>query len=104
MNGSQPVAAPSGQTYGKRKEQEDAQKAIPLPNQAAHQVVPLNAPTTRPDEPVMHGAPMGAGGGPEVLGPQYLGITDDAELELREMVARFPQYASYLQRLLEYYR
>jgi hypothetical protein len=102
MNGSQPVQAASGQTYGKRKEQEDAQRAIPLPS-AAEQVVPLSAPTTRPGEPVMHGAPMGAGAGPEVLGPQYLGITDDAELELREMAARFPQYASYLNRLLDYY-
>jgi len=28
----------------------------------------LMAPTERPDEPVTHGAPLGPGGGPEVLG------------------------------------
>lgn len=33
-------------------------------------VTPLFAPTTRPDEPITSGIPMGAGPGPEALGMQ----------------------------------
>lgn len=36
------------------------------PNQA-YQGGPLNAPSTRPGEPVTHGSPLGAGAGPEAL-------------------------------------
>lgn len=38
--------------------------------QAAAQtpVTPLYAPSQRPEEPITHGIPMGAGAGPEVLG------------------------------------
>lgn len=38
------------------------------PNPAAGQVVPLSAPTGRPDEPVTSGAAAGAGPGPSALG------------------------------------
>ena len=33
-------------------------------------IIPLNAPTTRPDEPVTAGSAFGPGPGPEALGPQ----------------------------------
>lgn len=60
-----------GQTYGKQAEQAAAQRVNPLPQQAPPtpiQVPPLGRPTDRPNEPVMAGAPMGPGPGPEVLG------------------------------------
>jgi hypothetical protein len=102
QGGTQPVRAPSGGEYGDRKRLEGLQQAMPLPN-LADKVVPIDAPTARPNEPVTAGAPIGPGPGPEVLGPTYLGITDDSELEIREMIGRFPQYAAYLDRLLDYY-
>lgn len=72
--------------YGEAKEFNDLQKQAPLsnnpqaptptatpgPQPAAmplSSVVPLNAPTQRPDEPVTAGAPVGPGPGPEVMGP-----------------------------------
>lgn len=84
---NQPITVASGQTYGSRREQVDAQKAIPLPAPApppappaqgtatAGPLTPLNAPTTRPQEPLTAGLPMGAGPGPEALG-----IPRDGEL------------------------
>lgn len=36
----------------------------------APSVIPLNAPTTRPGEPVTAGSNFGPGPGPEILGPQ----------------------------------
>jgi hypothetical protein len=77
---TQPITVASGQEYGTRGAQEDAQRAIPLPAGApppaptslgsvtAGPITPLDAPTQRPNEPLTHGLPIGAGGGPEVLG------------------------------------
>lgn len=59
----QPVRVAAGQTYGERGRQEGAQRAVPLP-----QLVPLDAPTARPDEPVTAGLTQGPGPGPEALG------------------------------------
>ena len=79
---TQPITVASGQEYGTRGAQEDAQRAIPLPAGApppaptslgsvtAGPITPLDAPTARPNEPLTHGLPIGAGGGPEVLGLQ----------------------------------
>lgn len=84
----QPVMAAAGQTYGSRGMQEDAQRAVPLPAPAppptpsargmvtAGPLTPLNAPTQRPNEPVTHGLPVGAGAGPEILGT----LNPDAEM------------------------
>lgn len=70
-----PAAAP-GQPYGVAGQQAAAQRVIPLPmGQGAPQgdpmqeaplppVVPLDAPTQRPDEPVTAGMPFGDGPGP----------------------------------------
>lgn len=76
--------------YGEAKEFNDLQKQAPLDNVPAQDrgaaapaqdagpqpasmplsnVIPLNAPTQRPDEPVTAGAPLGPGPGPEVMGP-----------------------------------
>lgn len=80
---SQPVQAPTGLPYGQNQALEQAQAAAPLPQaqdpfegalQAAQQMefspVPLNAPSSRPFEPVTSGLVSGAGPGPEALGPQ----------------------------------
>ena len=68
-----------GQTYGKRKQQEEAMRAVPMgrapsevhAQQVARRPQPaapgsLTAPTTRPMEPITAGAPFGPGPGIEV--------------------------------------
>lgn len=67
-----------GQTYGEAKRQEEAVRAVPTgkaPTEMAApaprpqtRVVPLNAPTERPAEPITQGAPFGPGLGPESFG------------------------------------
>lgn len=82
--GTQPLTSvPTGQPYGAHKAEEDfvrqaplqavpafddqvaALRAAPAPN-----VVPLTAPTQRPNEPLTAGMATGPGPGPEVLGIQ----------------------------------
>lgn len=86
-----PVQAASGQPYGMRKQQEDAQRALPMssgqPLPAPTQVPSLSDPTTRPTEPVTAGLPVGPGPGPEVL-PDLGG--DDLAMQLRAVYAAFP--------------
>lgn len=94
---AQGVRAASGQAYGERKAQEDAQRAIPLPQ--VPQAVPLNAPTQRPDEPVTAGLPFGPGPGPAVLG---LPGTDDPAEHILALYRKFP--SNDLLRLLDAYR
>ena len=71
--------------YGEAKEFNDLQKQAPLANvpqtgmstgsgptpagMPLSQVIPLSAPTQRPNEPVTAGAALGPGPGPEALGP-----------------------------------
>jgi hypothetical protein len=114
---NRPVApqAATGQQYGKRAEQMAAQRAMPIappPTDAvptasppgatpatrglsapsgplAGQVVPLDAPSARPGEPVTAGLSVGAGPGPEVLGP-LAGVRDDINAEIRALYSRFP--------------
>lgn len=87
--GALPVMAATGQQYGKATAQREAQRALPMgappppavgpvasspatgptvPGQLPGQLVPLDAPSQRPNEPVTAGVPVGAGGGPELLG------------------------------------
>ena len=98
---NQPVTVASGQTYGSRQQQVDAQRAIPLPAASAPPpapqagtvaagptVTPLSAPTTMPNQPVTHGLPIGPGAGPEVLGLPSAG--DNVLDELRGIFAAYP--------------
>lgn len=73
-----PKVAPGGK-YGERQQMQQMQQAAPMaasqrmpnPNPAvanAAPIVPLTAPTQRPDEPLTYGSPFGAGPGPEALG------------------------------------
>lgn len=75
---------PTGLPYGEAGKLAAAQSAVPVPTQAAgggapdwqqlaaaaqahptDQVVGLNEPTQRPDEPIQAGLPMGMGAGPD---------------------------------------
>lgn len=88
-----PTVAP-GQQYGQGQAQRAAQQRVPMgPAPAAgpgaappppmsgtisQALPPLDAPSDRPGEHVMAGAPLGPGPGPEVLGiPQGTDAVDD---------------------------
>lgn len=106
------MAAASGQAYGARAEQMAAQRAIPVapppsavspapasaggpgasspaPGPLPGQVVPLDAPSMRPNEPLTAGMDMGAGPGRSVLGPLGMGGEDVAG-QLRAIYSQFP--------------
>lgn len=89
----QPIKAASGQGYGERKAQEDAQKQIPLPGSLGD----FHRPTERPDEPLTAGMAGGAGPGPEAL--TAVTQTDDA-LEMLRALYRAKPYED-LRRLIE---
>lgn len=84
---TQPVAVPTGQTYGEAGAQKAAMSQIGIPDlQGMLQSMPgLTDPSQRPDEPLTAGMPMGPGPGP--IGPPKgdggLGL-------LRRMVAEYP--------------
>lgn len=77
-----------GQTYGEATKQREAVRAVPTqapPTEPASAVAPrpvpgkvadLNAVTTRPNEPVTSGNPLGAGPGPEILPQRYTSMTE----------------------------
>lgn len=71
------------------------QNSLP-PNPAAGQVVPLSAPSGRPEEPVTSGAAVGAGPGPEAIAsqPQQVAQQDIGKLSQSlpffEMMANMP--------------
>ena len=89
---TQPVRAPSGGAYGDRKALEQAQTAVPLPQQPTPAPMPvpdqtqrhaaamqtaaqmpgfgalLDGPSRRPYEPVTNGLAAGLGAGPAALG------------------------------------
>lgn len=105
---AQSVEAVPSQDYGRRKDQEDAQRSLPLVDRAAsnqadlaaalaaaQQAAPptggIGAPTARPGEPVTAGLPSGPGSGPEALNSGVGGLTD-ADL-VRAMYRRFPTEA-----------
>ena len=74
----------SGGKYGERKAMQEMQSAAPMaatqrqPDKVAlPQITSLTAPTTRPNEPVTAGSPMGPGPGPEALAPVETGKLTD---------------------------
>lgn len=84
---TQPVAVPTGQTYGEAGRQQAAMSAIGIPDvQGQLAAMPgLTDPSQRPEEPLTAGMPMGPG--PSPVGPPKgtggLGL-------LRRMVAESP--------------
>lgn len=104
---AQPVSAASGQRYGQRKAQEDAQRAAPM---AGSQPTPSSpgggvqgapvqrpnifGPTDRPSEPLTAGAALGAG-------PSQLGMLPDDPFEvIRAVVLQGYDRTGALRRLL----
>ena len=96
----QAVRVPTGGGYGQAQALAQAQQAAPLDDAQARfdaaitaaRRAPgasggLTAPTTRPDEPVTAGLPIGAGPGPEVL-PRFAsgGIEDLPTLEVYRLL------------------
>jgi hypothetical protein len=89
------MMAARGQTYGKRKEQMDAQRAVPMgkPPTEPNMVRPrpaapgsLTAPSQRPTEPITAGAPFGTGPNPMAAGiPMMAPAVDEAVNELRQI-------------------
>jgi hypothetical protein len=122
LNGPKPVPAraASGQTYGKRSEQMAAQRAMPISRPSTDAVpsaptgagpappaptgprpggvVPLDAPSQRPNEPLTAGLPVGPGPGPEALG-DLAGLGGDVNMQLRAIFSRYPN--EDLRRVLE---
>lgn len=104
------MMAARGQTYGKRQQQMEAQRAVPMgrapaevqaaqaARQAPRPAAPgsLTAPTARPDEPITAGAPFGEGPGLEVMpmmvAPPVGDVADLAE-RVRSIASRFPNPA-----------
>ena len=95
------MMAARGQTYGKRKEQMDAQRAVPMgrsPVEAPQVVRPrpaapgsLTGPTARPNEPITAGAPFGPGPGPMGAGiPMMTPGQNNVIEELKSIYQRFP--------------
>lgn len=84
----QPIRVASGQPYGAAKAQADAQRVAPLPEMP---VVPLNAPSMRPNEHVMSGVNAGPGPGAAeagVIGYEQNG--DDILNTLRGLYQKYP--------------
>ena len=88
------------QTYGKRKQQEDAMRAVPMaPSptgtpQPVRRPTPnapgsLTAPTARPNEPITAGAPFGAGPGPLAAGIPMRTPTENAVDEVRQIAMMY---------------
>jgi hypothetical protein len=96
------MMAARGQTYGKRKQQEEAQRAVPMrqapTDVAAQRARPrpsapgsLVAPTQRPQEPITAGAPFGPGPMPvDMAMPSDEQNDDDALRELRAIYMLYP--------------
>lgn len=101
-NASPAMMAARGQTYGKRKQQMEAQRAVPMGRSpvettAAQAARPqpaapgaFLAPTARPQEPITAGAPFGPGPGPRAAGiPIVPSAADDAVRELRAIAQQY---------------
>ena len=106
LHGSRPaIAEYRGQGYGERKEQVDAQRAVPVappptssvPGAAeAAATAPqgpapgtlgdLLGPSARPNEPLSHGMPFGPGPGPGAL--PMANLNDDPELAALRAIYR----------------
>lgn len=89
-----PKVAP-GQPYGAAATQAAALRAVPSPSSGPVgepqptpvNVVPLDAPTQNPNEPVTAGAPFGPGPGPEALGPAAQAMMGRPNDTVRQEVA-----------------
>lgn len=124
-----PVTVVPGQQYGQGVAQRDAQRVVPMgappspgvasapspalgtaggpsgppqaPGPLPGQVIPLDAPTQRPNEPITAGMPLGTGPGPEALavnrpGQDYQTGKDFLASQLRGAAPNSPEIAYLL--------
>lgn len=100
------VQAAKGQAYGQAGAQIAAQKAMPMAQAPSDGVItapepvvqpgqfgPLDAMTSRPNEPITTGMDFGPGPGPEILpatGTGPLGSKDDLIMRVRQAAAKYP--------------
>lgn len=94
------MMAARGQTYGERKKQIDAQRAVPM-GRPPTDIQPerrrptpmasgsLTAPTARPTEPITAGAPFGPGPGPVGAGIPMMTGSQIAVEELRQIAMAY---------------
>lgn len=96
----QPIRRLPNAGYGESQAFEELQRAAPLASAASggggqpvpidrSGIVPLGAPSGRPNEPVTAGAAAGAGPGPEVLGSQNAYQDDLMQLNAYMPALRF---------------
>jgi hypothetical protein len=94
LNNAAKQAEFTGQQYGEATAQRRAQQQVPTgpPPTDGPSLMPLGAPSARPDEPVTAGSPVGPGAGPEAMNPIGIapGSRDDLVLRLRAIASRFP--------------
>ncbi len=78
--------------YGGATEMQDIQRGAPMQGETRPNVVPLHAPTQRPDEPITAGAPFGPGPGPRGPDPQAPPVAprDDVSLLIRAAYSANP--------------
>jgi hypothetical protein len=96
------MQAARGQTYGKAKQQMEAQRAVPMSRQPTEimperpRVAPgtlgaFNRPTERPLEPITAGVSVGPGPGPAAAGiPTQMDQRRTAIEELRAIYEMYP--------------
>lgn len=121
-----PTIVPKGAQYGQRQALETSQRVLPPAPGSPGEAAPIGAtgvapggptgpgagaeapagpvqlpaftrPTERPGEPVTHGLPVGAGGGPEVLG-----MPPNNMQQLLDQLARQPFASPAIQQLAAY--
>lgn len=100
IQGAKEIAA--GGKYGERKELREMQQSapmqgnpvpsVPTPSIPMEPITPLNAPTTRPDEPVTSGMPFGPGSN---VPPVAMMQEDAVAAQIRAAYALYPNEDLY---------
>lgn len=99
------VATPKSKTYGDAADSQRRQAAVPMgtpavpqqvarPTRPKQAIIPLDAETRNPDEPITAGANFGPGPNSTGAGlPPPVGSGDDLKLRLRAIASQFPNAA-----------
>lgn len=116
QSGTQPARYISGMAYGEGQATMQQQQGAPMAGTSAPKasapslaaltqgpaITPLGAPTSRPNEPITQGSPMGPGAGPDILNlpaavPQEL---DDSVAAMQALYMQNPRNQD-LRRIME---
>ena len=99
------VSTPKSKSYGDATASRRAQQIVPMgnpdipvpqarPTRPKQELIPLDAPTQRPAEPITAGANFGPGPNSTGAGlPPVAGGKDDLSLRLRAIASQFPSAA-----------